>query len=570
MWLINVHTTQLEEVWDEEVKAYAILSHRWQQDEITFKDMQNPEAAANKPQFSKIAGVCEIARNDGYDYAWVDTCCINKDSSAELTEAINSMFRWYKAAAVCYAFLSDIVADSTVRGSANHQIAYSVWFDRGWTLQELLAPANVVFYDHHWKVLGTKQSLRETLMRRTRIAEEALNGEPLSTFSIAQRMSWASQRVTTRKEDIAYSLLGIFDVNMPMLYGEGEKAFIRLQEEIIRQSNDQSIFAWPIRTNDQFSLLATSPVAFTDCNNTRMFPSRTSRATYSIVNGCISGRFQALPYVPDTYIVRLNCTNESVYTSQQRQTCIFLRRLIEDNQYARVRVHDQSIVHKSDPDWTGGARSMSSVDQSYANGRRSTGASIFTDSSGFLSEITVNVRQHKYIPPTNLFEERMNGFCIVTPESEELVTWAPGCRGKMGHILAKGPKQKLWHIEFGFDFSYNPICVVANKHTVSISNGFPFMDDPKPQKPRMFRQRMPGHADDILSEGSPAPDHVFDLITQPGLWVVEGDRFSGKYVCLQSSEQDKQDEAPFMYIRIFREQLHGELIWTIYLKYEDA
>ena len=243
MRLVNSHTLRLEEVQDENAKKYAILSHRWEADEVSFQDMQDPVMASNKKGFMKIQKSCEHALKVGIEYVWVDTCCINKGSSAELSEAINSIYRWYKASIFCYALLSDVDCDSSDAETTEQQVKSSLWFTRGWTLQELLAPREIVFYNCKWEVLGTKQTLSQILTLRTGIDEGILGGEPLSRRSIAQRMSWASQRATTRIEDTAYCLLGIFDVNMPMLYGEGEKAFLRLQEEIIKQSDDHSIFA---------------------------------------------------------------------------------------------------------------------------------------------------------------------------------------------------------------------------------------------------------------------------------------------------------------------------------------
>ncbi|KAL8994767.1 MAG: hypothetical protein Q9169_005351 [Polycauliona sp. 2 TL-2023] len=241
MWLINAKTLKLEEVWGETVKSYAILSHRWEEEEVSHQDMHDYAIAVKKKGFTKIAKSCELALKDGFDYMWVDTCCIDKKSSAELSEAINSMFRWYESAGICYAFLSDVdcsreEADET---SIHHQIQQSMWFARGWTLQELLAPRNVVFYDSNWISLGTKKSLDRVIEQRTGIDALALDRSCYFTaFSIAQRMSWAAERITTRSEDTAYRLLGLFQVNMPMLYGEGQQAFMRLQEEIIKQSDD--------------------------------------------------------------------------------------------------------------------------------------------------------------------------------------------------------------------------------------------------------------------------------------------------------------------------------------------
>ncbi|KAK4135935.1 hypothetical protein BT67DRAFT_433312 [Trichocladium antarcticum] len=209
----------------------------------------SPHALERKTGYSKIAYACRQAERDGYHYVWVDTCCIDKRSSAEMSEAINSMFSWYQQAAVCYAYLEDVHFDDYTEGyrTWQDQFGHSRWFARGWTLQELLAPRKVVFYAKGWRLLGTKSSLVKTIAKAARIDELTLL-EPnlIRSASIAQRMSWAANRTTTRREDVAYSLLGILGVNMPILYGEGENAFLRLQEEIIKRSDDQSLFAWGI------------------------------------------------------------------------------------------------------------------------------------------------------------------------------------------------------------------------------------------------------------------------------------------------------------------------------------
>ncbi len=214
----------------------------------------NPVVPASSPHhfeakagFSKIACACGQAEKDGYRYLWVDTCCIDQKSSAEVSEAINSMFTWYQRAAVCYAFLEDVHFDDYTEGylTWKDHFSNSRWFTRGWTLQELLAPKKVVFYARGWRLLGTKSSLVRVVEKITGIDELTLL-EPrlIHRASVAQRMSWAARRATTRTEDLAYSLMGLFGVNMPILYGEGESAFLRLQEEIIKRSDDHSIFAW--------------------------------------------------------------------------------------------------------------------------------------------------------------------------------------------------------------------------------------------------------------------------------------------------------------------------------------
>ncbi|OJJ34652.1 hypothetical protein ASPWEDRAFT_109715, partial [Aspergillus wentii DTO 134E9] len=227
---------RIEEFQNEEALEYAILSHTWNEEEVTFQEILTGRPVPKKG-FQKIKDCCARARQDGIEYAWVDTCCIDKTSSAELSEAINSMYRWYENAVVCYTYLVDIEDES--------EIAASRWFTRGWTLQELIAPLNMLFFNKSWMFLGTKDGLRDTLALLTGIPPGVLSGQDdLDSISVAQRLSWAAFRVTTRPEDRAYSLLGIFGINMPLIYGEGGRAFIRLQEEILKVFDDQTIFAW--------------------------------------------------------------------------------------------------------------------------------------------------------------------------------------------------------------------------------------------------------------------------------------------------------------------------------------
>lgn len=221
-------------------------------------------ALRKKKGYAKIVQSCRQTIRDGYDFTWVDTCCIDKSSSSELSEAINSMYQWYKNSAVCYVYLADVHVwprhDSPVSASEfMDQLKASNWFTRGWTLQELIAPLNLRFFSSDWNVLGTKALLRPILREITGIDEYTLFSGDIRRVSIAKRMSWASKRVTTRKEDMAYCLIGIFGVNMPLLYGEGEKAFTRLQEEIMEESDDQSLFAWEDSCQSDDDLIAHGP-----------------------------------------------------------------------------------------------------------------------------------------------------------------------------------------------------------------------------------------------------------------------------------------------------------------------
>ncbi|KAF2665546.1 hypothetical protein BT63DRAFT_363851, partial [Microthyrium microscopicum] len=249
MWLINTSTYRLEHFIDHTVVKYAILSHTWGDNELLFQDISGPDGAERARNNVKVRYTCEQAKKDGLHYAWIDTCSIDKRSSAELSEGINSMWNYYQAATCCYAFLVDVDTgkyDNSKFGRLRQRFEDSRWFKRCWTLQELIAPEEVIFFDNEWQRVGSRNGLCGIISKATQIDIQILNTprQRLSYFSIAKRMSWASHRKATRLEDEAYSLLGIFGVNMPMLYGEGRKAFRRLQEEIIRYSTDLSIFAW--------------------------------------------------------------------------------------------------------------------------------------------------------------------------------------------------------------------------------------------------------------------------------------------------------------------------------------
>ncbi|KAL2062120.1 hypothetical protein VTL71DRAFT_6386 [Oculimacula yallundae] len=260
MRLLHTSTFKLHSFFGDDIPPYAILSHRWGDTEVLFQDVESENGAELARANVKIAGCCGQAAKDEYEYVWIDSCCIDKSSSAELSEAINSMFRWYQDALMCYVYLSDVNSLEEFRKSA--------WFERGWTLQELLAPKMIVFYDQGWNEIGTKATLEAAI-------ESVTNISHLSDFSeacIAQKMSWASHRKTTRVEDEAYCLMGLFNVNMPILYGEGSNAFIRLQEEIIKKSDDESIFAWTRgsraeRWKKASGMLAASPEEFSTCSN---------------------------------------------------------------------------------------------------------------------------------------------------------------------------------------------------------------------------------------------------------------------------------------------------------------
>lgn len=288
MRLLDTTTFELRQDSHElfQAEGYAILSHRWVGAEVTFDDIARhapglrdagSQRITKSPQLDKIRGACETARGQGLRWLWVDSCCINKSSATEEAESINSMFRWYRDARVCITYLSDVrsgvsagppayqetvaaeepsmkkdpaqqtpVADQHVFDRCDRPGHPSEWFSRGWTLQELLAPRDMDFYDTDWKFIGTKNTLAAHISRITGIDADYLTGaRHFRRACIATKMSWAAGRTTTRAEDVAYSLFGLFGVSLGPQYGEGGVgAFMRLQGELLATTEDESLFAW--------------------------------------------------------------------------------------------------------------------------------------------------------------------------------------------------------------------------------------------------------------------------------------------------------------------------------------
>lgn len=340
MRLINAKTLKIEEFGPRSLPKYAILSHTWGDCEPTFAEWRSAVTRrwkSGKPGFAKIFATCKQACRDGLSHVWVDTVCIDKSSSSELSEAINSMFAWYQRAEVCYVYLTDIPSQPSRYINLLELVASSRWFSRGWTLQELIAPDHVIFYSQSWTHLGSKKALASFLSMVTGIDQLCIRNErALRQYSIAQRMSWFAGRVTTRPEDIAYCLLGIFGINMPLLYGEGERAFIRLQEEIIRQYDDHSILAFDtlLSTN---SLLADHPNLFRDMKNLQ--PSLHSRITppFALTNAGLSLRTPLIQTLsPHWVLAVLNCVEvETKKGLRKSQVCLPL--LGKNGIYMRAR-----------------------------------------------------------------------------------------------------------------------------------------------------------------------------------------------------------------------------------------
>ena len=299
MRLINLPSLKFEEFLGENIPKYGILSHTWGNEEVSYHEMlhtDRPELLS-KAGYRKVRECCAKSEAAGLAYVWIDTCCIDKTSSAELTEAINSMFQWYANAEICWAYLEDVSLLSTYYWRWwDKQFHESRWFKRGWTLQELLAPKDIIFLSREWTSIGPKAELLDNISYTARIDTQHLHD--FRKASVAAKMSWASQRKTTRIEDIAYSLMGLFNVNMPLLYGEGAKAFIRLQEEIIKISDDETIFAWTDDTFGESGILAQSPAAFADSRFyiSGQFPYLKDRPPYTVTHKGLAIDFTLTPH----------------------------------------------------------------------------------------------------------------------------------------------------------------------------------------------------------------------------------------------------------------------------------
>jgi Heterokaryon incompatibility protein (HET) len=269
---------RLVEYHDDRIPPYAILSHTWGKEEVTFRDLIDG-TGRNKAGYEKIEFCRKQAARNKILHFWVDTCCIDKSSSAELSEAINSMFRWYQKADRCYVYLSDV----SMRGHATdlqltpimweEAFQDSRWFRRGWTLQELIAPASVEFFSREGDRLGSKASLEQAIHKITGIAIEALPGKSLMNYTVKERLAWAERRETERPEDEAYCLLGIFNIRMRPDYGEGrETAFERLHRKIDKSLNRKYISPSSCRRRDakialsgSCSTTSGSSIAVIDC-----------------------------------------------------------------------------------------------------------------------------------------------------------------------------------------------------------------------------------------------------------------------------------------------------------------
>jgi hypothetical protein len=276
MRLISTTSYRFECFREPNIPRYTILSHTWAvEGEVTYADVSahhkhhGERDLHRHPGYLKLRRFCEVARDHGFVWCWLDGVCIDRSSCAEVSEAIACEWEWFRNAALCIVHLSDVPTPMSLDQNGPNAITHVPrWFARGWTLPELIAPANVQFYGASWQHLGSKYLLRATICALTGIDEHSLFAADLASVSVARRMAWAAGRTTARGEDAAYSLLGLFDVQIAVRYGEGgRRAFVRVQEEILRETEDHSLFAWRAPASREpagewIGVLAESPANF--------------------------------------------------------------------------------------------------------------------------------------------------------------------------------------------------------------------------------------------------------------------------------------------------------------------
>lgn len=450
MRLINTKTLELEDYPGNEVPPYAILSHRWQDEEVSFRDMRKKLAPTRKG-YDKVTKCCDQAIKDGLDYVWVDTLCIDKSSSAELSESINSMYAWYRDAKVCYSYLFD-VPDSSITSSFGE----SVWFTRGWTLQELIAPCYLKFFNAEWAGLGTKDELKDVISEVTGIDKEVLAGTAApQTFSIAQRMSWASKRTTTKVEDIAYSLLGLFDINMSLLYGEGHKAFTRLQEKLLKRSDDQSLFAWNGQDDSTYrGLLAKSPAEFSDSTNIIHRVHKHNRQPYTVTNMGLRIELPLIQWEMDVYLAWLDCQRLG---GDHSRVGVFVTPLKEKDQFARVMPKNGSLA-------TVDETRQAQYKQIYVKHDISVSPSPLPRLYGFWLRHFPPVHSH----PNYAFE--FTAWSKWDPDNR-LFKIPSGQSGTAAVMRYSERLDFVMNLKLGFDFDFNPVCQLGGAFHTRRSNG---------------------------------------------------------------------------------------------------
>lgn len=510
---------------------YAILSHRWGQvdEEPTYEDIKNG-SGQHKAGYQKVEFCRLQAQKDGLNYIWIDTCCIDRQSSSELSEAINSMYRWYQKAECCYVFLGDVNQDDT-----DGSFVRSQWFERGWTLQELLAPKDVRFFDQNGQFLGNKKARQDQIVQITGISSDVLQTGDTNKHSIAQKMSWAARRTTSRIGDRAYCLMGLFNVNMPLLYGERDRAFVRLQEEIVKESDDHSIFAWKLGRQVMLSgLIAPSPACFENCGFVEELNTIEHRAPYTLTNRGLSISLMLTPWSSDVYLARLDVKQEHGF-----KLCIFLKRLTEDDQYARVEFDGCSVFQ--DTKWV-----FDNENRPFRIQQLFVRKNIKSDEQSLRH--SSHLRLHKALKG-HVYQK----FVISTRGSlvGQAASFISGGWGELVTIDCSQEKKGLKRFTMGFDFDFNPICILEDSSKESCG----LLE--KQTDPPAWSNLFPDNFDwnDIEEGKSYRPeDHN-------GVWVLRGHRIHGLDVTLMASLTATDG----IWVRVTRSPQVFSCVWDVFI-----
>lgn len=567
MRLIHTQTYEFENFEESECPPYAILSHRWERDEISLQDvLDHGIGNLDKKGALKIRECCKIALQDNLRYVWVDTCCIDKTSSAELSEAINSMFRWYQLAELCIAYLGDV--------ELGQPIELSQWFSRAWTLQELIAPQHVHFYSVDWQSLGSKIEHSQTITARTNVPHDVLTyTKNIYTLPVAQRMSWARRRKSTRVEDIAYSLLGIFDVNMPLLYGEGVRAFLRLQEEIIRSNHDQTIFLWSAFAKDVGKVLAPSPDNFDPGRSFHFRPSQRGQRPFAITNVGLELTVPLVPHYARTYLGLLDCESETDssagFQDHWSRPGLYLRKRPDSDLFEKVNFpsHEYGFDYLDTNRTWGRIKHIHVALDPAANARDSTQPRGFPvqpiaqhdepdELYGFVIR-SLEYRRGRTV--SNLLPDCQ----IITEhhwdEATGTVEMQAGTAGDAITVeLPRDPHvpRAIRAFKLGFNFDFEPCCVIVpiTENTLELQETIKLLDSIALYK----EQAWLGHQFPYLVPLPPS-----------GCWLLKGDLSLGFSVKLGPSTSPVQRERDYCFahhqiiVRMTREAINKKIAWIL-------
>lgn len=522
MRLLNTSTRELEFFPGGEIPPYAILSHTWEENEVTFQQHQKAGINRDWAGWIKIQKSIELAVSQGLGYIWIDTCCIDKTSSAELSEAINTMFLWYERAEVCYVYLSDVTSgQDPVDFTSSTGHGPSRWFSRGWTLQELIAPRRAEFYDSDWTNIGTREELSGAIRSITRISLDLLCFKPtasvpsvsrlLELTSVGEKLSWAAKRVTTREEDIAYSLLGLFDINIPLLYGEGrKKAFGRLQEEILRSTDDESVFAWRLEKEPIESpfcgLLAEGPECFGLFSDhvprrPQHLSGRTKRGVVAVSRSGVQIELPLAPFPSDAsgtiFLALLSCSMFRNGLDTRLTPSIILQRMSHEDETKFVRVRADLLPlcmmnRVVDPGWL-----MNMIlNKQVSNG----GSSPFVKDTIFEEPRPVSI----FIPGTILPSRTPSGF-IFRPQIGGNSTLEPL------QVVDHSPTWQIRPDSYEINFIINPVPAVEDIRAPVTCGMLKLWVNPADSKPGAARHVR------LVVGLEPLRENVFGT---PGLYVV--------------------------------------------------